>query len=134
MYCSQATSSILPSHKTVVDVPKDGLLKSYGVFLQRYDELLGQYLAPDADTCALVRDTIKAAKALQPLQTTTWGTRVRGEIPIILAGVFAFFTVHKSGESFNRLSGQGEQMGQKLLLKPHNIQVRTHEGGANPTR
>jgi len=56
-----------------------------------------------------------------------WGEVTKGKIPIILAGVFALFTILKSGESYNRIEGSDnvDRLGDKILMKPHNIQILT---------
>jgi hypothetical protein len=89
--------------------------------------LLAEYLQPNADINELVQKVIATANQLKPLGCTKgWGPRVKSQLPTIIAGVFAVFTVLKSGASYNRIeAANDENFGQKLLMKPHNIQVLT---------
>jgi len=109
-------------------IDREQLLKSFKVFDEYYKLLLGEYIIPEADLNALVQKTVAIAKKVKPLSCSSgWGPKLKCELPKILAGVFVLFTILKSGESFNRIetvagtSGKGE----KLLMKPHNIQVMT---------
>ena len=111
-----------------VEIDRTALLISFEHFDAEYKSLLGEYLAEDSDKGALARKTIAFANSLKPLSCDDgWDSRVRSKIPQLLAGVFALFAIMKSGESFNRIqeSPDAKEMGQKLLLKPHNIQVLT---------
>lgn len=106
----------------------DALLRSFEIFEAEYNLLLGEYIRPDADKSALVNKVISICKKTQPVDCSRgWNQDVRDTIPQILGGVFALFTVCKSGESFNRIDSSEEaaKLGQQILLKPHNIQILT---------
>ena len=106
---------------------KDSLLESFNRFEAEYTRLLGQYLTPEADLRSLVSQTNNICEQLCPLDLRFgWNPKVKKAIPSILAGVFTAFTVQKSGASFNQLeSVNSGTTNEKLLMKPHNIQVLT---------
>jgi len=114
--------------KSDLPVDKDQLLQSFKKFDGEYKKLLGEYIVPEADLKALVYKTVALAEKLHPIDFTSWDDKVKKQIPCILAGVFTVFTVLKSGASYNRLEStadSGLDMGENLLMKPHNIQVLT---------
>eukprot|EP00957_Ditylum_brightwellii_P064563 4899327-Ditylum_brightwellii.AAC.1 len=90
-------------------------------------KLLGEYIDPNADMKALVQRTVGIADQFRPLDCDSgWSREVKDQIPNILAGVFAVFTIRKSGDSYNRLvESDTSGMSKNLLMKPHNIQVLT---------
>jgi hypothetical protein len=111
-----------------LDIESDELLDSFRVFEGKYKSLLGEYLKTGTDLTSLVRKTTEVADQIKPLTCDEgWTPEVKRVIPDIFAGVFALFTVLKSGESYNRLesSAEASEIGEKLLMKPHNIQVLT---------
>ena len=110
--------------KSDLPVDKDQLLQSFKKFDGEYKKLLGEYIVPEADLKALVYKTVALAEKLHPIDFTSWDDKVKEQIPCILAGVFTVFTVLKSGASYNRLESTANS-GEKLLMKPHNIQVLT---------
>jgi hypothetical protein len=80
-----------------IEVDKQALLKSFDVFEMQYKQLLGAYIRPEADLDVLVRKTRSLCAQLQPVRCNGgWGVSVTKQIPSILAGVFAIFTVHNS--------------------------------------
>jgi preprotein translocase subunit SecA len=94
-----------------------------------YKSFLGDYLNPEADLKVLSQQIIKTCKALKPVSCDDgFGDATQKALPTILAGIFAVFTIIKSGESFARLGGDTNAStidATKLLMKPHNIQVLT---------
>lgn len=111
---------------TKLDIESDELLDSFRVFEGKYKSLLGDYLEAEADLTSLVRKTTQIADQLKHLTCDKgWTPKVKRVIPDIFAGVFALFTVLKSGESYRRLESSEEASlkGEALLMKPHNIQV-----------
>ncbi|KAL7555469.1 hypothetical protein ACA910_006131 [Epithemia clementina (nom. ined.)] len=116
----QQTSSSLNE----LDIDKDQLLRRFWEFETTYSKLLGDYLSPNADINDLVQQVIRNANQLKPVECSAgWGTAIKDCLPTIVAGVFAVFTVLKSAASYNRIEDQG--LGEKILMKPHNIQVLT---------
>jgi len=90
--------------------------------------LLGEFLHPEADLNNLVCHVMNFVNKQKPIQCETgWGGAMNSTISNILAGVFALFTILKSGASYHRIeTADGvSDLGNKLLMKPHNIQVLT---------
>ena len=66
----------------------------------------------------------KIAAKIPRCSVGKWDAQTKSKIPQMLAGMFAFYTMQKSGASFNQLQDIDRQAGdKKLLLRPHNIQV-----------
>jgi len=108
-------------------IDKHQLLEFFHAFDAQYMKLLGEYIDPNADMKALVQRTVGIADQFRPLDCDSgWSREVKDQIPNILAGVFAVFTIRKSGDSYNRLvESDTSGMSKNLLMKPHNIQVLT---------
>jgi hypothetical protein len=93
---------------------------------REYKSLVGDYIKPDADLNLLVQKTLALAREAAPLaRSKMWSEDLKTTIPVILAGVFSLLTVVKSGASYNRIEEAtgSSDLGEKLLMKPHNIQV-----------
>jgi hypothetical protein len=116
-------------NESPLGIDSDGLLEQFFEFESLYTSFLGEYLSPGADLNALVKKTVDLAETLTPISCDHgFGDKMKEHLPTIMAGVFALFTVLKSGESFNRLEEvpSGDSIDStKLLMKPHNIQVMT---------
>ncbi|VEU39668.1 unnamed protein product [Pseudo-nitzschia multistriata] len=112
-----------------IELDTDELLKQYNEFNSQYTLFLGEYLSPEADLKVLVQKTIGCCERLKPLSCDDgFGTKTKRALPAIMAGVFALFTVLKSGGSYNRFEQDANDCAIKanmLLMKPHNIQVLT---------
>ena len=109
-------------------IDSKALLECFESFESMYKKLLGEYIRPNADLGSLVAKTKSVCAGLQPIPCDGgWGRTSKQKLPVILAGVFALFTICKSGESFNRMedSDEASALGDKILMKPHNIQVLT---------
>ena len=109
-------------------IAKSSLLDSFYTFDTEYKRLLGSYLPEDADLDALVHKINEIARTLYPVSSESgWERETIENIPVLLAGIFAVFTILKSGSSYNRAesAGRDEDLGEKLLMRPHNIQVLT---------
>jgi hypothetical protein len=103
-------------------------LDSFNDYDRQYKSLLGDYLKPDADLNILVHKTLALANQVKPTNDNMhFDRKLKQQIPALLASVFALFTVLKSGASYNRIESAGgsSDLGVKLLMKPHNIQVRS---------
>ena len=119
---------ISPSQANPLDIDRKKLLSSFSTYERQYKSLLGDYLKPDADLNVLVHKTVSlASRVMPPDNGNEWGEELKKEIPTLLASVFALFTVLKSGASYNRIEAAAgsSTLGEKLLMKPHNIQVLT---------
>ena len=83
---------------------------------------------------------------MHPCSVDSWSQCVKAVVPCLLAGISAYFTISKSGDSYQRLLNAGGGHGQVLTLntdtadaagaesvlktdnvlqKPHNIQILT---------
>ena len=115
-----------PTRFDVLDIDHKRLLNSFMNYEMEYKSLVGDYIKPDADLNALVQKTVSLARQAAPLNNVNdWGDDLKAKIPAILAGVFSLLTVVKSGASYNRIEEAtgSSKLGEKLLMKPHNIQV-----------
>ena len=110
-------------------IHQNELLASFQVYEKQYKSFLGEYIKPDADLKRLVQTTMKLAQKIKPMTSDKlmMGDEEKKTIPLLLAGVFSLFTILKSGASYNRIeeAAGSSSLGDKLLMKPHNIQVLT---------
>jgi len=117
--CSGADQSQLQRRgqkQALSDSSKKGLFSAYESYDREYDVIFKKYIDPESDRSEIVDDVISRAAALRPCRADNWNDRVVAEIPLILAGVFAYFTIIKSGESFNRLEISEGNAGDPRLL------------------
>ena len=112
---------------TPLCVDSDDLLELFFDFESEYKSLLGEYLSPGADLNALVQKTLDIVDEMKPLSCDNgFGNGTKRKLPKIMSGIFALFTVLKSGDSYNRLEEASDgHLRSKLLMKPHNIQIMT---------
>ena len=111
-----------------IAIDRASLLQTFHAFDAEYKNLLGTYLKEDADKNRLAKKAIALARTIGPLCCDSgWDDSVKAKLPHLLAAVFALFTILKSGESFARIqkSKDAHRIGEKLLMKPHNVQVLT---------
>jgi len=104
------------------------LLASFAVFESEYNTFLGDFIRPESDRSELVNKVQEIGSTIrQNCGVDRWGQDIRDAIPQLLGGIFALFTICKSGESFNRIEATHEssELGKQILLKPHNIQILT---------
>jgi len=117
-----------PESQEELAIMQHELLDHFDVFDVKYKKLLAEFLSADADLNALVHRTTKLAAQMQPLSCDKgWTTKVKLVIPELLAGVFALFTVLRSGDAYNKLgpSSETSNLKEALLMKPHDTQVST---------
>jgi hypothetical protein len=113
---------------TPLDVNSDELLDRFFDFESEYKSLLGTYLSAGADLNELVQRTIDVTNEMKPMSCDHgFGDETKLKLPKIMSGIFALFTVLKSGESYNRFdeAQAGRLKKSNLLMKPHNIQILT---------
>ena len=119
---------LTPMQNNVLDVDHTQLLDSFATYENEYKSLVADFIKPDADLNALVCKVLALARQVAPqTKGEHWGDDLKQAIPLLLAGVFSLLTVVKSGASYNRIeeaTGSSDK-GEKLLMKPHNIQVLT---------
>ena len=109
-------------------IDREALLKSFEAFERSFKELFVRYTRPGEDLVALVAQTRLIGASLQDVSCDGGcNAATKKKLPAIMAGVFALFTIHKSGESFNKIEESEEAAGlaDKLLMKPNNIQILT---------
>ncbi len=109
-----------------LDIDSDELLDRFFDFESEYKSLLGKYLTPDADLNDLVQKIINITDKMKPISCDDgFGDETKLALPKIISGVFALFTILKSGDSYNRFdnAADADSMKSKLLMKPHNIQI-----------
>mmetsp|Transcript_643 Transcript_643/g.1274 ORF Transcript_643/g.1274 Transcript_643/m.1274 type:complete len:2485 (-) Transcript_643:1939-9393(-) len=117
-----------PMLTEAMKIDQKELIESFQAYEMQYKSLLGEYIKPEADLNTLVRNVTSLAQKMKPISCDKmWGEKDQKNIPVLLAGVFSLFTVLKSGASFNRIEAAegSSSLGEKLLMKPHNIQVLT---------
>jgi hypothetical protein len=119
---------VSPTEIGPLDVEQVQLLDCFQSYEREYKSLVGDYIKPDADLKALVHRTLALARQVAPPNNCDdWGDDLKAKIPVLLAGVFSLLTIVKSGASYNRIeeANGSSDFGEKLLMKPHNIQVLT---------
>lgn len=102
----------------------------YEQYNTKYQQLIIKYLPKDKDKNEIVNEVLALASTMQPCSLNNWDISKKDKIPDLLAGIFAYYTVSKCGDSFNSL-GEGEGPNQEsisakeILITPHNIQILT---------
>jgi hypothetical protein len=117
---------VTSTQTTPLTVDNNRLLDSFMAYEREYKSLVADFIKADADLRVLVHKTVALARKVAPQDKgNCWGDGLKQSIPLLLAGVFSLLTVLKSGDSYNRieLATGSSEMGEKLLMKPHNIQV-----------
>jgi len=105
---------------------KKMLLNYYQQYEECFNTFFNNFISPDADRKMLISKVMNCARDLQPSSIDKWDNSVINVLPFLLAGVFAYFTLCKSGESFNRLSEvNAKDDNSKVLMKAHPVQVLT---------
>ena len=112
---------------TPLNVDTDELLDRFFDFEAEYKSLLGEYLCPGADLNGLVKKILDIAEEMKPISCDHgFGDETKQKLPNLISGIFALFTVLKSGDSYNRIEeAPDSELKSKLLMKPHNIQIMT---------
>lgn len=119
------------SSKTKTDyiVDKQILLDMYAEYKTKYDELIVKYLPNNQDEVEIVELVRQRVQGMMPCDLLSWDDNKKKEIPLILAGIFSYFTVTKCGASFNSIGESDDAdaavTAQQILITPHNIQVLT---------
>ena len=110
-------SKTVPSHPRGLDKNvADALRSAYKRYEAEYDRLFQKHISDDVDTSGIVAIVMDRAADLWPCTTGDWNDRIVAAVPLILAGVFAFFTISRSGDSFNRLQGEDGDSGDPRIL------------------
>jgi hypothetical protein len=100
-------------------VDQEKLLEGFCKYQEVFDTYLNQWLAGRLQLEELANKVLKDAGALRPCSVDEWTETVKDELPSLLGGVFAYFTIHKSGDSYKRLHdlGRGDTAGTLSLTR-----------------
>jgi len=103
------------------------LLQQYKLYEDNYQSFFDEYISNETDRTKLILKVQDRARAVQPSSIEAWDESVIDALPFLLAGVFAYFTILISGDSFNRLLSETNSRSDhsKVLMKPHPVQVLT---------
>ncbi|KAJ8604337.1 hypothetical protein CTAYLR_002512 [Chrysophaeum taylorii] len=125
---SSSNSSAPPPPRTKLETrTRNTLREAFENYEREYERCFKTYVCgdDDADPDALVAEVLGRVRDIGPVSAASWTIALRTEIPLLLGGCFAYFTILKSGQSFKRLDAAGEKNLSRILLKPHSIQVLT---------
>lgn len=93
----------------------------------KYKDLVQKYIKPDMDESELVQNAVEIVCNMQPINLASWADKQKRLLPDLLACIFAFYTINKSGDSYNNMEeGDANDANPRdVLLTPHNIQILT---------
>lgn len=80
------------------------LIRGFRAYRTHYDECLLNWKANRLDSAQLARQTIVSANKIKPGTSCQWTSKLREELPKLIAGVCCYLTICKSGDSFRRLA------------------------------
>ena len=75
------------------------LAKEYST---QFDEYLQQWIEGDLDQEQLARAVVQLASGLHPCIGSSWSEEIKQKLPNLLAGIFALFTIIRSGAAYQR--------------------------------
>ena len=126
----------------MMDVPIDKKLlkQAFDLYDSSFKEYFSDYIAEGPSK--LVLEVKKMAQKLKPCKISRWDNNVKNLIPKITAGIFATFSIMKSGVTYKILaenSNEGSKIGQifgrdsknsstktgidDVIFKPHHAQI-----------
>jgi hypothetical protein len=120
-----------------IELDTGALKKGFELYEKEYQACFEQWKASRLTPEELAQQTIAAAEAVQPGSSLQWNARVVAVLPMLLARVFCYFSISKSGESYSRLLEQADKVNDdgeggsnnfkmdNVLLTPHCTQVLT---------
>lgn len=121
--------------KRNVHLDESKLIEGFERYQKEYDRCFKEWTAGRLPPEELAQKTIAAAAGIQPGSSLRWCNKVVEAVPTLLARVFCYFTISKSGDSYSRLLDQADKFDEKeggsamnmdnVLLKPHCTQVLT---------
>eukprot|EP01031_Cornospumella_fuschlensis_P025016 gene25016-30218_t len=106
-----------------VPLDKKELSAMYSEYKAKYDDLVLKYISSNSNNIEIVEYVHQVIAKMQPCSVSTWGKQQQRELPKALAGIFAYYTIIKSGDSYNSLAENDEQNAADILLTPHHVQV-----------
>ena len=120
------TYNVRSKSKNNVNIDINNLRTLYNEYQKFYDSYRTEFLPSSKDANDLVKRVLAKANTLKPCTLSMWNSTKKAAIPEILGGIFAYYTLSKSKESYNSLSGEDDcKDPETILLKPHTIQVIT---------
>ncbi|CAE7561739.1 unnamed protein product [Symbiodinium sp. CCMP2592] len=123
--------------KRAQGTPTEMLKRGWEEYNTLFDDHLQQWTAGLLTPEQLAQSVIQSAQRLQPCSSDSWSENLREKVPSLLAGIFALFTIIRSGDAFMRhasASNVTAESGREsnassafapkdLLIKPHSIQL-----------
>jgi hypothetical protein len=104
-----------------VKVNLDELKQCYSIYEDQFKTFFSDFVLEGPGT--LVQKVYSILGELGDVRAAAWDARLKEKLVALVAGVFATFTIIKSGESFKRCKDFSIEGGQSMLFEPHNIQV-----------
>ena len=89
------------SHKSK-KVPADKLLEGWNLYDQKFDEHLKDWLAGEQTADKMAQEVMAAAATLRQTGSAVWSAEIKEQIPELLAGIFALYSMIRSGDSYHR--------------------------------
>ena len=122
--------------RLTIPVATTRLVEGFNRYEDEYNRCFDSWVAGRLKMCDLAGKAAKVAAAVQPASTKEWSPDLIKALPMLLAHVFSYFTIVKSGESWKRLSdnqdklskkrdSSGEKVLKNVLMRPHATQVLT---------
>eukprot|EP01031_Cornospumella_fuschlensis_P024805 gene24805-29975_t len=106
-----------------VPLDKEELKAMYSEYKAKYDDLVLKYISSKSNNTEIVEYVHQVIAKMQPCSVSAWGKQQQRELPKALAGIFAYYTIIKSGDSYNSLAENDEQNAADILLTPHHVQI-----------
>eukprot|EP00854_Cymbomonas_tetramitiformis_P000670 gene670-1123_t len=133
-----------PDSAQDITIGQARLRSGFETYEAEYDECFSMWRVGKLQLDEIAQKVVDKASKLRPCCVRQWSREVKAAVPGLLGGVFAYFTISKSGDSFTRLSDaalaggplalqscsdrsgdEAPRSHSSVLLKPHNIQVLT---------
>ncbi|CAE8585703.1 unnamed protein product [Polarella glacialis] len=129
-------------------VGRDRLQQGWKKYTDTYEMHFDSWRAGELSLEQLAQVVISRAAKSQPCSAEKWTKAVKDEVPILLGGIFAYFTILKSGDSYTRILHSDKRVdlmpalpaeachseravdryhvsADTVLLRQHNIQILT---------
>lgn len=112
-----------------VKLDRANIKSAYDTYEEKYNSFFTEFVERGHND--LVQRVFHMAQELGPCEVSNWDDRVKEKIIEIIAGIFATFTIIKSGDSFNHFDlhdddvnhGKGMANTMDIVFRPHSIQV-----------
>ena len=104
---------------------EEHLERRWEIYKEHYEKLCEDYLQDYENRDYIVTKAHQVSASMKPCSTKSWNKVDKDKIPHLLAHIFAYFTIDKSGESYNSLMSHEPQHCESILMKPHPVQILT---------